>query len=146
MLEVGAALVVGIVVGAWGSWLTRRNEKKATAERLLVEALNDVVGGVSDVVSKVPGAQARFGSAMSRIGLYGSPELVRAFRLHQEDGTTITPEGRRLFMAALQQARVDLGYPTLDEDDLAAILFGAQPSLPAFASQSAPHAAGESGA
>jgi hypothetical protein len=96
----------------------------------LVEALNDVVGGVSDVVSRVPNAKARFASAMSRIGLYGSPELVRAFRLHQEDGTTITPEGRRLFMVALQQARVDLGYPKLDEDDLAVVLFGTRPGPP----------------
>jgi hypothetical protein len=54
------------------------------------------------------------------------------FRLHQEDATTITPEGRRLLVAAIQQARKELGHQQIEGDDLAVLLFGAGPAdLPA---------------
>lgn len=52
---------------------------------------------------------------------------MKAFSHHQEDATTITPEGRRRLMAAMQQARQELGRQRLDERDLEVLLFGPLP-------------------
>ncbi len=127
MPEVVAALTAGVVRGAWGAWLARRNEKRATTERLLVEAINDLVGGIADVANKVPHAQARYASALARIALHGSPEVIRTFRRHQEDATTITPGGRQLLVEAIQQSRQELGHQPVGDDDLSVLLFGANP-------------------
>jgi hypothetical protein len=122
------SVLVGVVAGAaLGAWLARRNEKKATTERLFVEAVNDVVGGIAGVAKNVPAAQAQYASALARVALHGSPDVVRAFRLHQEDATTITFEGRRLLIAAVQQSRKELGRQPLNEDDLSVLLFGPDP-------------------
>jgi len=124
MAEVVTALVAGVVLGAWGSWLARRNEKKAATERLLVEALNDLVGGIADVAAKVPYAQARYASALARVGLHGSLGIVQAFRRHQDDATTITAEGRQLLVDAVQQARRELRQQHVADDALSVLLFG----------------------
>jgi hypothetical protein len=123
-MEVVAALAAGVIGVALGAWLTRRNEKQAATERLLVEAINDLVDAVAGVAHGVPNARAQYGSALARVALQGSPELARAFRHHQEDATTITPEGRRRLIAAIQQARKELGHQPLDERDLEVLLFG----------------------
>lgn len=123
-MEVIAALAAGVVGVALGAWLARRNEKQATTEQLLVEAINDLVDAVAGVAHGVPNARAQYGSALARVALQGSPELVRAFRHHQEDATTITPEGRHRLIAAIQQARKELGHQSLDDGDLEVLLFG----------------------
>lgn len=127
-MEIVAALAGGVVGVALGGWLARRNEKRATTERLLVEAVSDVVDGIAGVAQGVAGARARYAAALARVALHGSPEVVRAFRYHQEDGTTITSEGRRRLIAAMQQARLELGRQKLDERDLEVLLFGSQTS------------------
>lgn len=123
-MEVVAALAAGVIGVALGAWLARRNEKQAATERLLVEAINNLVEAVAGVAQGVTSAQAQYGSALARVALQGSPELVQAFRHHQEDATTITPEGRRRLIAAIQQARKELGHQPLDESDLEVLLFG----------------------
>jgi hypothetical protein len=123
-MEVAAALAAGVIGVALGAWLARRNEKQAATERLLVEAVNDLVDSVAGVAQGNPGAHARYASALGRVSLHGSPEVVRAFRDHQDDATTVTPEGRRLLMAAIQAARKELGHQPLDESDLEVLLFG----------------------
>ncbi|MGN6258347.1 MAG: hypothetical protein ACTHN3_11450 [Solirubrobacterales bacterium] len=123
-MEVAAALAAGVAGVALGAWLARRNEKQAATERLLVEAINDLVDAVAGVAQGVPNAQAQYGSALARVALQGSPEVVRAFRHHQEEATTITPEGRRRLIAAIQQARKELGHQPLDDRDLEVMLFG----------------------
>jgi hypothetical protein len=124
MMEVVAALAAGVVGVALGAWLARRNEKQASTERLLIEAVNDLVDAVAGVAQGVPNAQAQYGSALARVALQGSPEVVQAFRHHQEEATTVTPEGRRRLIAAIQQARKELGHQPLDERDLEVLLFG----------------------
>jgi len=126
-MQVAAALAAGVVGVALGAWLTRRNEKRATTERLLVEAVSDVVDGIAGVAHDIPDAQARYAAALARVALHGSPEIVRAFSYHQEDATTITPEGRRRLIAAMQQARLELGHQRLDERNLEVLLFGPLP-------------------
>jgi hypothetical protein len=127
MMGAAFALAAGIIGVALGAWLARRNEKRATTERLLVEAVSDVVDGIAGVAQRVPGARARYAGALARVALHGSPEVVRAFSHHQEEATTITPDGRRLLVAAMQQARSELGHQQLDQRDLEVLLFGAQP-------------------
>jgi hypothetical protein len=126
-MEVVSALAGGVVGVALGAWLTWRNEKRATTERLLVEAVSDVVDGIAGVAQGIPDAQARYAAALARVALHGSPEVVHAFSHHQEDATTITPEGRRRLVAAMQQARLELGRQRLDERDLEVLLFGPSP-------------------
>lgn len=127
-MEVVAALAAGVAGVALGAWLARRNEKRAATERLLVEAINDVVDGIARVAQEgTPDAQARYAGALARVALHGSPEVVRAFSHHQEDATTITPEGRRRLIAAMQQSRLELGRQRVDERDLAMLLFGPEP-------------------
>ena len=123
-MEVISALAAGVVGVALGALLARRNEKQAATERLLVEAVSDLVDSVAGVAQGDAGGHARYASALARIALHGSPAVVRAFRDHQEDATTVTPEGRRLLMAAMQAARKELGHQSLDESDLEVLLFG----------------------
>jgi hypothetical protein len=123
-MEIITAVAAGVVGVALGAWLARRNEKRAATERLLVEAVSDVVDGIAGVAQGIPDAQARYAAALARVALHGSPEVVRAFSHHQEDATTITPEGRRRLIAAMQQARLELGRQRLDEQDLEVMLFG----------------------
>jgi hypothetical protein len=126
-MEIVAAFAAGVVGVALGAWLARRNEKRATTERLLVEAVSDVVDGIAGVAQGIPDAQARYAAALARVVLHGSPEVVRAFSDHQEEATTITPVGRRRLMAAMQQARRELGRQELDARDLEVLLFGPLP-------------------
>jgi hypothetical protein len=123
-MEIITAVAAGVVGVALGAWLARRNEKRAATDRLLVEAVSDVVDGIAGVAQGIPDAQARYAAALARVALHGSPEVVRAFSHHQEDATTITPEGRRRLIAAMQQARLELGRQRLDEQDLEVMLFG----------------------
>lgn len=125
-MEVVAALAAGVIGVALGAWLARRNEKRAATEHLLVEAVNDVVDGIAGVAQGTPDAQAQYAGALARVALHGSPKVVRAFRYHQEDATTITSEGRHRLIVAMQQARLELGHQRLDERDLEALLFGAE--------------------
>lgn len=134
-MEIIAALAGGVVGVALGGWLARRNEKRAATERLLVEAVSDVVDGIAGVAQGVAGAQARYAAALARLALHGSSEVVRAFRHHQEDATTITPEGRRRLVAAMQQARLELGRQELDERDLEVLLFRPQTSSAELAAE-----------
>lgn len=129
-MEIVAALAAGVFGVVLGAWLTRRNEERASTERLLVEAVSDVVDSIAGVAQGAPNAQARYAAALARVALHGSPEIVRAFGYHQEDGTTITPEGRQRLVVAMQQARLELGHRRLDERDLEVLLFGPTQTVP----------------
>ena len=126
-MEIIPALAAGVIGVVLGALLARRNEKRAATERLLVEAVSDVVDGIAGVAQGIPDAQARYAAALARVALHGSPEIVRAFSHHQEDATTITPEGRSRLVAAMQQARLELGRQQIDERDLEILLFGPLP-------------------
>ena len=123
-MEIAAAFAAGVVGVALGAWLARRNEKQAATERLLVDAVSDLVDSIARVAQGDAGAHAPYASALARISLHGSPEVARAFRDHQEEATTATPKGRRLLVAAVQAARKELGHQPLDERDLDVLLFG----------------------
>lgn len=125
-----AACVIGVALGAW---LARRNEKQAATEPLQIEAINDLVDAVAGVAHGIPNSRAQYSRLLSGSRYKASPELVRAFRHHQEDATTITPEGRGRLIAAIQQARKEPGHQPLDERDLEVLLFG-PPSLREIAS------------
>jgi hypothetical protein len=122
--ELIATALVGLGGVALGALLARRHDKQATTERLLVEALNDVVGGIADVSNGVPGAQARYASAQARIALHGRPPVVLAFRRFQDKASTLTTEGRTALVSAVQQARRSLGHDVIEDDDVAMLLFG----------------------
>lgn len=127
---VGAAVafVVGLSGVLLGALLSRRNERRAHADRLLTDALNDAVGAIARVASGAGiEAQSAYASAVSRVALHGSPEVVRALRLFQDDATTITEDGRDRLVAALTVARSELGHRPAGVDDLGTLLFGSQP-------------------
>jgi hypothetical protein len=126
-------LVIGAVLGAW---LARRNEQRATAERLLLATLSDVVDAIAAVTAGAgEDAQQRYASATSRLALHASPEVVAAFRRFQDDATTATADGRRRFLAAVQAARRELGSAPADNDDLTVLLWGPDPPLDAAMTQ-----------
>jgi hypothetical protein len=117
-----ASALLGVSLGAL---LNRRNEKRAQADRLLVDALNDAVAAIADVAqTQGREAQARYGSAVGRIALHASPPVVAAFRRFQDDANTTTTDGRSRLLAAIQVARHELGHESADEGDLGVLLFG----------------------
>jgi hypothetical protein len=122
------SFVVGILGVVLGAWMTRRNEKKATAERLLIEAVNDALKAIASN-AHVGGAEtkAAYASAVSRIGFHGSPAVVSAFGRFQDDATTVTADGRRRLLAAVILTRAELGQTAADESDLSILMFGAEP-------------------
>lgn len=115
---------VGVVLGAR---LTRQNEKVATSERLLLEAINDALSAIAKTANskgKDTGAKADYASAMSRIGFHASPPVIAAFRRFQDDATTVTLDGQARLLTALNLARKALGQDEVSESDLAVLLFG----------------------
>lgn len=118
------ALVVAVAGGVIGAGLARRNEKRAHADRLLADALDDLVGAIADVAAGDQDALRRYAAATSRLVLHGSSTLVEAFRLFQVEPTTGTTDGRRRLIAALQAARRELGRPNIDEEAASMLLFG----------------------
>jgi hypothetical protein len=120
-----AALGAGLVGVVLGAWLTRRNEKQAASERLLVEALSDALRAIAEIANGAGSeAQAAYASALSRLALHASPAVIGAFRAFQADATTVTADGRRRLLAALAAARAELGQPAVSQGDLAILLFG----------------------
>jgi hypothetical protein len=140
-------IIAGVLGVTLGAFLPRRNEKRARAERLLVEALNDAVGGISDVAGATEAADLardgglrreaernraaavrRYSSAVSRIALNGPPPVVDACRRSQDDPTTMTYDGRTRLIAAVQAARAELGHGLVDDDAVGVLLFGTAPA------------------
>lgn len=120
-----ATAIAGLLGVALGRFLARRDEKQAQGERLLVEALNDVATAIATVAGGGgKEAQNRYASAVSRIALHGSPAVIAKFKVFQEDATTSTADGRGRLVAAVQEARKELGHKSAEDDDLAVLLFG----------------------
>jgi hypothetical protein len=120
--------VVGVGGATLGAVLARRNDRRAQAERLLVEALNDAVQAIASVAGGAGAeAQRAYASAVSRVALHGSPTVIAAFRRFQDDATTTTVDGRRRLLAAVRSARDELGHRVASEADLSVLLFGSGP-------------------
>lgn len=120
--------IVGVGGVTLGAILARRNDRRAQAERLLVEALNDAVQAIASVAGGAgPEAQRHYASAVSRVALHGSPAVIAALRTFQDDATTLTAEGRTRLIAVVRAARAELGHRPADEDDLGVLLFGSGP-------------------
>ncbi|MDO8213537.1 hypothetical protein [Conexibacter sp. CPCC 206217] len=108
-----------------GALLSRHNERRSHADRLLVDALNDLVSAVAEVANGGGlDAQARYASAAARIALHAPGEVVEAFRAFQVNATTGTADGRSRFLHALQTARRATGADDVTNDQLAALIFG----------------------
>lgn len=123
--DLAITLLAGVLGVGLGAMLARRNERASTADRLLAEAVNDLVAGVADVANQDgPGARARYASAVSRIALHASPNVVVAFRAFREEASTGTPAGRDHLLAAVQVARQELGHERATDDDVRVLLFG----------------------
>jgi hypothetical protein len=119
------ALAVGFGGVGLGALLTRRNEQQSRAENLLTQALNDAVAAIAEVASGGgPDAQAHYASASARIALHGPPEVVEAWRRFQDEGNTVTNDGRTQMVGAVQAARKALGHRTISDADLRVLLFG----------------------
>lgn len=122
------ALVVGFGGVILGALLTRRNDRRARADVLLVEALNDAVAAIAEVAGGGgPDALIRYASAVSRVALHAPPEVAEAWRRFQDDATTGTLAGRARLLAAIQAARHQLGHGSVSDVDLAVLLFGPHP-------------------
>lgn len=120
--------LVGVTVGALlAAFLTRRNEKRSTGERLLIEAINDALAAIAAVANGDQAAQAEYASAMSRIAFHAPVPVVRAFRAFQDDATTGTEDGRERLIAAITTARHSLRSDKVDSADLAVLVFGPAP-------------------
>lgn len=116
-----AAAVVGVGIGAL---LTRRNERRAHADRLLADTLDDLVSAIADVANGDPDAQRRYAGATARLALHASPRLVETFRNFQMEANTVTTDGRRRLVAAIQGARRELGRPEANAESASILLFG----------------------
>jgi hypothetical protein len=122
----GAIITFAVGLGGvtLGAMLSRRNERRARSEGLLVEALNDAVDAIAAVAGGDAGAQRRYASAVSRVALHAPPEMVTVLRRFQDDATTHSPDGRRRLLAVLQEARSQLGHAMASDEDVAVLLFG----------------------
>jgi hypothetical protein len=128
VLVAAGSFVIGLVGVALGAALTRRNTKRAEADRLLAEALNDVVASIAEVAhARTSEAQARYASAVSRVALHAPSHVITAFRAFQDDATTGTPDGRARFVAAVQEARHALARGGVGAEELHVLLFGPAP-------------------
>lgn len=123
-MQVVISILAGLLGVGVGAYLSRRNARHDHADKLLAEALNELVSAVAHVAGGDVDARRRYAAATSRIVLHGSPELVSAFRAFQADATTETEDGRRRFISALQSARRELGRSPVDEAAAAVLLFG----------------------
>lgn len=113
--------VGGIVLGGF---LSRRNERRAQGERLLVEAFNDAVSAIAEVSMGNEAAATGYLSAVTRIGLHSPPPVLKKFRDFQMDPTVETANGQARLIDAIQAARKELGYEQVQDADLAGLLFG----------------------
>lgn len=130
---------VGLGGVALGGMLARRNDRRGRADRLLAEAFNDAVSAIAEVAGGAGNsAQQRYASATSRIALHASPKVVAAFRRFQNDAETVTPGGRGRLLAAVEEARRELGSGKVDNVDLAVLLFGDMTPLEAQQRESVP--------
>lgn len=121
-VAVGVAATLGGI--ALGGVLTRRNERRAQGERLLVEAFNDAVSAIAKVSMGDQAAASGYLSAVTRIGLHSPPTVLEKFRDFQMDPTVETADGQARLIAAIQAARTELGYEQVKDADLAGLLFG----------------------
>lgn len=138
-MNVVAPILAGVLGVVLAAFLSRRSERRAQADRLLVEALNDAVDAIAAVAqlgrpsshledpthrAQLDASQQRYASAASRVAPHASPRVVAAFRRFQDDATTATEEGRERPLGALAAARAELGMDPADPDDMAVLLFG----------------------
>jgi len=129
LAQLAITFAVGLAGVALGAWLSRRNEKHAHGERLLVAALSDAVEAVADVAAGEEQAQRRYAGALARIALYASPQVIGALREFQNDATTLTRDGRERFVTAVQTVRRDLKLRSADREDITVLLFGSSRRL-----------------
>jgi hypothetical protein len=117
---------IGIVLGAaLTALLTRQNKRRSHADELLAQAVNDAIDAIAAVAAGIsPDAQARYASAVSRVALHGSPQVVAAWRTFQDDATSETDDGRRRLVTAVQSVRAQLGHGNAADSDLHVLMFG----------------------
>jgi hypothetical protein len=118
-MNIALPIVTGLLGAFVVAFLSRRNARNDHADKLLAEALNDLVAALAADANGDLEARQRYSAAMSQIVLHGSPELVAAFRAYRSD------PNRELLIAAVQAARRELGRPPVDTADAAMLLFGA---------------------
>jgi hypothetical protein len=128
-MDVSTAAIVGLVGVVLGATLTalltRRNERRSHSDELLAQAVNDAIDAIADVAAgTAPDDLARYASAVSRIALHGSPQVVTAWRRFQNDATTETYDGRDRLVVAVQSVREQLGHGDAADADLPVLLFG----------------------
>ena len=123
-LTAGIGVVAGVGGVIVGGFLSRRNEREAQSERLLIEALNDAVSAIAEVAGGDQTAQRRYASAVLRIALHSPPPVLLKFRSFQDIATTETQEGQELLVAAVQAARLALDHGDVPDGDIAILLFG----------------------
>jgi hypothetical protein len=125
------AAIVGLAGVALGTLLTalltRRNQRQSKLDELLAQAVNDAIDAIAQVASGHQGAQTRYASAVSRIALHGSAQVVATWRLFQNEATSESLDGRRRLVTAVQAVRQQLGNGHATTDDMHVLMFGPGP-------------------
>jgi hypothetical protein len=124
------ALAVGFGGVLFGALLARRNDRRSRTDELLAGAVNDAVEAISRVAasnSTDKKAQTEYGAALSRIAVHGTPPVVAAWRVFQDEANTGTVVGRKRLVAAIQATRAQLGHGQASGSDLGILLFGVGP-------------------
>lgn len=116
--------IVGLGGVLLGGYLARHNDRISRREQLLINGLNDAISAIAVISTGDKSGEARYASATSRIALHGSPTVVAAFRHFQDVADTSLTEGRSRLIAAIQQARSELGHGDASNGDIAILLFG----------------------
>jgi hypothetical protein len=108
-----------------GALLARRNERRSRADDLLAQSLNDAVAAIGEIAMRGGSeARAHYSSAAGRVALHAPPKVVQAWRRFQEEGTTVSKEGRARLVVAVHAARAELGHDPISDSDARVLLFG----------------------
>lgn len=116
----------GVALGtALTALLARSNERRARRDEPLADAANDAIDAIAEVAAGTSReALAHYASAVSRVALHGSPEVIATWRCFQADATSKTDDGRRRLVAAVQAVRSQLGHGAATDADLYVLMFG----------------------
>jgi len=129
------SIILGIVVGATLQYLFSRFLEERKHKRLLqTEAYADFLRGVAEATHlglevNENQVHARIADARARIGLYGSPNVVRLLADFEKAGNAIISEKQhKAFVLLIQAMR---GDKKVDNADLELVLLGSGEARPA---------------
>lgn len=128
--------LIGVLIGAGLQYLSSTSlERRKHLSSLRATAYADYFRAVSTLATagRSSTAVAALADAKSRIGLYGSPRVLgRLAELEHYGANLSSPDARSAILDVVLEARKDTtsNGASVDEADLALILFGQDPVAP----------------